>query len=192
MTSSIADDTRWLDLTDQAALVRRGEVTAAELVQAAIERIEALDPALNSVIHRRFEQASKEAAGTLDGPFAGVPFLVKDLWAAAEGDPMCNGNVALKDAGYRAPADTTLVSRYRRAGLVMVGRTNTPELGILPTTEPLAFGPTAQPVGHHPDAGRLVGWVGGRRRRRPRTGGPRLRRGRLHPDPGRRSAASSG
>ena len=145
MTSSIADDTRWLDLTDQASLVRRGEVTAAELVQAAIERIEALDPALNSVIHRRFEQASKEAAGTLDGPFAGVPFLVKDLWAAAEGDPMCNGNVALKDAGYRAPADTTLVSRYRRAGLVMVGRTNTPELGILPTTEPLAFGPTANP-----------------------------------------------
>ena len=66
MTSSIADDTRWLDLTDQAGLVRRGEVTAAELVQAAIERIEALDPALNSVIHQRFEQASKEAAGTLD------------------------------------------------------------------------------------------------------------------------------
>ena len=61
------------------------------------------------------------------------------------GRPDGNGNVALKEAGYRAPADTTWSRRYRRAGLVTVGRTNTPELGILPTTEPLAFGPTANP-----------------------------------------------
>jgi amidase len=141
----IAEDTRWLDLTDQAALVARGEVTATELVEAAIERIEAADGELNAVIHRRFDAARKEASSVSGAPFAGVPFLVKDLWAAAEGDPICNGNIALKEAGYIAPADTTLVARYRRAGLVTVGRTNTPELGLIPTTEPLAFGPTRNP-----------------------------------------------
>ncbi len=143
----IAEETRWLDATDQAALVRTGQVSASELVGAAIERIEAIDPQLNSVIHRRFDRAMGEAAGEgpQDGPFAGVPFLIKDLWAGAEGDPICNGNIALKEAGYRAPADTTLITRYRRAGLVMVGRTNTPELGLLPTTEPSAFGPTHNP-----------------------------------------------
>ena len=191
MTSSIADETRWLDLTDQASLVRRGELTAAELVQAAIERIEALDPALNAVIHRRFEQATEEASGTLDGPFAGVPFLIKDLWAATAGDPLCNGNIALKEAGYRAPADTTLVSRYRRAGLVMVGRTNTPSSASSPPPSrwPSGRRPTR---GTGPDAGRLVGWVGCRRRRRPRA------RRRMPPTAAapsgspRRSAGSSG
>jgi len=142
----IADDTRWLDATAQAELVRTGEVSPTELVEAAIERVERIDPALNSVIHRRFDKAREEATGPLpNGPFRGVPFLLKDLWAASAGDPIANGNVALKEAGYVAAADTTLVARYRAAGLVFVGRTNTPEFGSLPTTEPLAYGATHNP-----------------------------------------------
>lgn len=136
-----------MDATDQAALVRRGEVTPTELVAAAIARIEELDGPLNALTSRRFERALAEAADPSlpDGPLRGVPFTVKDLWAANAGEPMTNGIRALAEAGYRAPADTTLVTRHRAAGLITVGRTNTPELGILPTTEPDAFGPTHNP-----------------------------------------------
>jgi len=141
----LRDEVRWLDATAQAELVRRGEVSSAELVDAAIERIEALDGALNAVIHRSFETARAGAADAGDGPFAGVPFLVKDLYAASAGDPMHNGNTAVRDAGYVAPADTELVARWRRAGFVLVGRTNTPEFGLLPTTEPEAHGATHNP-----------------------------------------------
>lgn len=142
----IADDTRWLDATAQAELVRTGQVTPTELVEAAIARIERFDGPLNSVIHHLDEGARATAAGDLpDGPFRGVPFAIKDLGATSAGDPYCGGNRALLEAGYRAPADTTLVARYRAAGLVFVGRTNTPEFGSLPTTEPEAFGPTRNP-----------------------------------------------
>jgi amidase len=142
----LADETRWLDAVAQAELIRTGEVKAAELVDAAIERVERFDGPLNSVIHPLFDKARDAAANGLpDGPFRGVPFLLKDLSAASEGDPMSNGNIAMKEAGYRPSADTTLVARYRRAGLVFVGRTNTPEFGSLPTTEPIAFGPTHNP-----------------------------------------------
>src|SRR3954454_13435110 len=133
------DELAWMDATAQAELVRHGEVSATELVDAAIARIEKLDPELNAVIHRRFERAREEAADAdlPDGLFRGVPFLVKDLSAPTAGDPMHNGMRALRDASYVAPADNVLTSRYRRAGLVFVGRTNTPELRLLPTTEPL-------------------------------------------------------
>ncbi|HEX9260638.1 MAG TPA: amidase [Acidimicrobiales bacterium] len=142
----IADETRWLDATAQAELVRKGEVKPTELVEGAIERIERYDGGLNSFIHHRFDRARQEAAGALPvGPFTGVPFALKDLWASSAGDPICNGNIALKEAGHRAEADTTLVGRYRAAGLVFVGRTNTPEFGSLPTTEPVAFGATRNP-----------------------------------------------
>ena len=146
----LADDTRWLDATAQAALVHDGQVSATELVDAAIERIEALNGRLNAVVLPLFEKARAAAADTRDvplasGPLRGVPFTIKDLWAASKGDPICNGNAALKEAGQVAPADTTLVARYRAAGLVFVGRTNTPEFGILPTTEPDAWGATHNP-----------------------------------------------
>jgi amidase len=143
---TLADDTRWLDATEQARLVSAGEVAAEELVDAAIERIERWDAELHAIIHPSFERARRAAAADLpDGPFRGVPFVVKDLSAAAEGEPLCNGNAALAAAGHRAAADTTLVARYRAAGLVFVGRTNTPEFGGLPTTEPVAFGATHNP-----------------------------------------------
>jgi amidase len=135
-----------MDAVDQAALVASGEVSPTELLDAAIERIERIDPALNAVTIRWFDHARETAAGDLpDGPFRGVPFLLKDLFAEYAGQPISNGNVALKEARVIADADTTLVSRHRAAGLVIAGRTNSPELGSVPTTEPIAWGPTRNP-----------------------------------------------
>ena len=142
---SLAADTRWMDAVDQAALVRRGDVSPTELVDAAIERIEAIDPALNAVIIRWFDDARRAAGQLPVGPFRGVPFLLKDLWAHYAGQPLTNGCRALKDALPVSTADTTLVSRFRRAGLNIAGRTNSPEFGSLPATEPLAWGPTRNP-----------------------------------------------
>src|SRR6056300_1230912 len=121
--SSLADDTRWLDATAQAELVASGQVSAAELTEAAIERIEHLDGELNAVNLRWFE-AAREAARDPDlpsGPLIGVPFLLKDLNAHMAGTPMTNGNVALRDAEFTCSTDTDLVARFRSAGLVTLG-----------------------------------------------------------------------
>ena len=135
-----------MDATAQAALVRTGEVSPSELVDAAIERVEALNPRLNAVIHRLYDDARAAAAGDLpDGPFRGVPFLLKDLGAAFAGQPLHLGMGVLKEAGFRSPVDTVLATRFRDAGFVTIGKTNTPELGILPTTEPDAYGPSRNP-----------------------------------------------
>ncbi|MDO8390610.1 MAG: amidase family protein [Actinomycetota bacterium] len=144
--SSLADDTRWLDATAQADLVRTGQVSPSELLEAAIERIERTDPALNAVIIRWFDHARDVAAGPLpDGPFRGVPTLLKDLWAHYAGQTLSNGCQALKDLAALSPTDTTLVSRMRGAGFVVAGRTNSPEFGSLATTEPEAWGATRNP-----------------------------------------------
>src|SRR5262245_1419904 len=126
-----------IDATAQAELVRNGEASPAELVEAAIERAEAINPELNAIIQPRYEQAQAVAASELpDGPFRGVPFVLKDLGAGAEaGQPLHMGMRVLKEADFRSPLDSFLVQRFRDAGLVTIGRTNTPELGILPTTE---------------------------------------------------------
>lgn len=135
-----------LDATAQAELVRTGDVSPTELVTAAIERIERTNPSLNAVIHERFEKATAEAGG-IDpaAPFAGVPYLAKDAGCATEGDPYHVGLGALKDAGFRATADSELARRFRRAGFVCVGRTNVPQLLLSATTEPLAHGATRNP-----------------------------------------------
>ena len=145
--SALAEQTRWMDATDQAALVASGEVSPIELLEAAIERIERIDPAVNAVVIRWFDHARATAsdADLPHGPFRGVPFLIKDLFAEYAGQRISNGNVAFKEAHVVADADTTLVSRYRAAGLVIAGRTNSPELGSVPTTEPVAWGPTRNP-----------------------------------------------
>jgi amidase len=135
-----------MDAVDQATLVRKGEATPLELLEAAIERIERVDPVLNAVIIRWFDHARDTARTELpEGPFRGVPFLIKDLFAGYAGQPITNGNLAWKNEKVTSDADTTLVSRYRAAGLVMAGRTNSPELGSVPTTEPLAWGATHNP-----------------------------------------------
>lgn len=145
--SALADETRWMDATDQAMLVAKGEVTPSELLEAAIERIEQSNPALNAVVIEWFEHARSVAADPdlPDGPFRGVPFLLKDLYTSFAGQTLSNGNVALKEAGKIDTADTTLVARFKAAGLVIAGRTNSPEMGSLPTTQPLAWGPTRNP-----------------------------------------------
>ncbi len=147
--SALADETRWMDATDQAMLVAKGEVTPSELLEAAIERIERSNPALNAVVIEWFEHARSVAADPdlPDGPFRGVPFLLKDLYTSFAGQTLSNGNVALKEAGKIDTADTTLVARFKAAGLVIAGRTNSPEMGSLPTTQPLAWGPTRNPWG---------------------------------------------
>lgn len=140
-----------LDGVGQAELVRSGQISAAELVEAAIARIEAANPALNAVITTTFERARRDAIGLgsarlgTNAPFAGVPFLMKDLGAHLAGERYCAGMAVLRDLDYRPDFDTDLAIRFRDAGLISLGKTNTPEWGSLPTTEPLAFGPTRNP-----------------------------------------------
>ena len=144
--STLAEQTRWMDAVAQAALVASHQVSPVELLEAAIERIERIDPVLNAVVIRWFDHARQTATSDLPaGPFRGVPFLIKDLFATYAGQRITNGNIALKEAGIIADADTTLISRHRAAGLVIAGRTNSPELGSVPTTEPVAWGATHNP-----------------------------------------------
>jgi amidase len=140
---SQTDEFARMDATEQARLVRQKEVSALELVEAAIERIEAINPRINAVITPMYEQARAAAQSPADGTFAGVPFLIKDLLASYAGVPMAAGSVFLKD--FVPTHDSTLVARYKRAGLIILGKTNTPEYGIVPTAEPKLFGPSRNP-----------------------------------------------
>jgi len=145
------DQTRWLDATDQATLVRRREVEPLELVEAAIERIEELDPAIGAVAIRWFDAALEQAAQATtdvrpeDAPFPGVPTLLKDLHLHERGQVLTNGNVALQHEQPVSTFDAELVTRMRRTGLVTLGRSTSSELGTLPVTETAAYGPTRNP-----------------------------------------------
>jgi amidase len=133
-----------LDATGLAAEIRAGRLSAAEVVEAAIGRIEERDPVVNALVAERFDAARAEARGALpDGPFAGVPFLVKALGAQVAGLPTTRGSRLWADDVARA--DSTAVARLRAAGLVVLGMTNTPELGKNGTTEPVVHGPTHNP-----------------------------------------------
>ncbi len=150
------DEFAFLDATAQADLVRRKQVKPIELIDAAIERIECLNPTLNAVVTPMYDEARKVASGPLpDGPFTGVPFLLKDLVAQYEGVRLTEGSAFLSD--YVSDHDTELVLRLKRAGLIVLGKTNTPEFGLLPTTEPRLFGATKNPW----DAGRTPGGSSG-------------------------------
>jgi len=136
----------WMDATEQAQAVRSGQTSPSELVEAAIERIERVNPDLNAVIHERFDAARKEAAaGKVSGPFAGVPILLKDLGAAQAGEPLHLGLGALKEAGFRAATDSFIAAKLQAAGCIILGRTNCPEFGTTITTEPVSYGPTRNP-----------------------------------------------
>lgn len=135
-----------LDATAQAQLVRDGEASPRELLENAIAEIELRNPELNAVITDLSEQALAAADGTLpDGPFRGVPMLLKDLACHTDGDPFHEGMEFLKRRNWRARGEQYLAGRFREAGFLFLGKTNTPELGILPTTEPAAYGPTRNP-----------------------------------------------
>jgi amidase len=140
------------DAVGLGELVRRKEISPLELVESAIEGIEKCNPELNAVIHRRYETAREEArkwgkkmekGQAARAVFAGVPFLLKDLGAECKGTPFHEGSRALQ--GYVSKLDTELVKRQKAAGLIIVGKTNTPEFGLLPATEPLLYGPTQNP-----------------------------------------------
>jgi amidase len=138
------NDLAAFDALGQAELVRKGDVSPRELVEAAIERIERANPRLNCVVTPLYEQARKNAVADLPkGPFSGVPFLLKDLLASYARVPMSEGSRLLSD--YVPDQDSELVRRLKASGLLFVGKTNTPEFGILGTTEPELFGPTRNP-----------------------------------------------
>ncbi|WP_433607951.1 amidase [Prescottella agglutinans] len=132
------------DMTGLAASIARGDVSAREVVEFALHRLGERNPAVNAVIADRADAALTEVdAGLPDGPLRGIPFLIKDLHADVAGMPTTNGSRMF--AGRVAERDTELVSRYRRAGLVIIGKTNTPEFGQNASTEPVLFGPTRNP-----------------------------------------------
>jgi amidase len=135
-----------LDATRQAELVHTGQASPTDLVEAAIGRIEQLDPPLQALVRERFDAARRDAAGLLpDGPFRGVPLLLKDLGCHIAGEPTHYGNGALRDADWRAPVDSHLARAFRAAGFVVLGRTRVPELGTTVTTESTAYGATRNP-----------------------------------------------
>jgi amidase len=136
-----------LDATAQASLVKKGEVSPLELVETAIARIEEINPKINAVIHKHFERARAQANVDLpDGPFKGVPFLLKDLGGGnLEGDPIYWGTRFLRDVDFRAASTAYLVDKFLSAGLIIIGRTNAPELGAWTTTEPESYGPSRNP-----------------------------------------------
>jgi len=133
-----------MDGTAQAELVKKGKIRPIELVEAAIERIEKVNPELNAVIALLYDSAQKAAQATIpDGPFAGVPYLMKDNNSSVAGAPTSLGTALLK--GYIPTQDSELTKRLKKSGLIILGKTNTPEFGLLPTTEPQRYGPTRNP-----------------------------------------------
>jgi amidase len=149
------DELAALDATAQAQLVQRGALTPTELVEAAIRRLERLNPELNAVIHPALEGARTLAAAAdlPRGPLRGVPFLMKDIGGAEAGRPSHCGMRFLKKAGWTEPADSYFTQKVRAAGLVSLGRTNLPELALLPTSEPEAYGATRNPWNARHSAG---------------------------------------
>src|SRR5262245_30012040 len=141
---SLTEELASLDAMAQAELVRTKEVKAYELTEAAIARAERLNPALNAIITPIFDSARLYAAGPLpEGEFTGVPLLLKDLLASLAGVKMSSGSRFTRDVV--PDRDSELVTRFKLAGLVIIGKTNTPEFGILPTTERAVFGPARNP-----------------------------------------------
>lgn len=136
------------DALGLAAHVKKREVSARELVEVAIECIEEINPRLNAVVSKRYDYARSLAGQTVpDAPFAGVPFLLKDLGLEWEGFPVTNGSFYFKD--YTATSNWELAKRMKAAGLIPLGKTNVPEMGRSSSTEPRLFGATRNPW--HPD-----------------------------------------
>ncbi len=131
------------DALGLAELVARGEVSPGELAEEAIARSEAVNPQLNAVITKMYDSARAAAQKPPPGPFRGVPFLMKDLSQTVAGVPFSQGSRFLKH--FVPQQDSELTRRLKAAGLIIVGKTNTPEFGLSPVTEPLAFGPTLNP-----------------------------------------------
>ena len=158
----MADQLAHLDALAQAALVRTGDATPLELVDAAIARIERVNPRLNAVITPLFEKARDQATSPQlpDGPFSGVPFLLKDFGCHSVGDPYHQGSRFLKELGWTAKEDTYMAAKLRAAGFIFLGKTNTPEFATMPTTEPDAYGPSRNPWNTEHSTGGSSGGAG--------------------------------
>src|SRR3954453_14926121 len=165
----MAEDLTWKSALEQARMVRDGDCSARELVDAALATVERLNGELNAFVHVATDEARARADKVNTGddrPLAGVPIAVKDLLAPVAGMPMTWGMAAMKD--WVPAEDGNVARRLKRAGVIIVGKTNTPELGILPVTEPDANGVTRNPW----DPGRTPGgsWGGSGARVAPGTG----------------------
>lgn len=132
------------DAMGLAQLIKNKDVSPTELLQTAIAQAEQENPNINAIITKLYDYGQQQIdQGLPDGPFSGVPFLLKDLLGSLEGTPMSNGSAAYK--GSISPSDSEMVARYKSSGLVIFGKTNTPEFGLMGVTEPKAFGPTRNP-----------------------------------------------
>ena len=140
----IREDYESYDALDLAQLVKKGDVSADELLEAAIQRVEERNPKINAVVTPMYDEARRSiAAGLPDGPLKGVPFLLKDLGALYKGVPTSSGSRFFAD--YVPDHDNEMVIRLKKAGVVIFGKTNTPEFGLTVTTEPRLFGPCRNP-----------------------------------------------
>ena len=177
-------DLSTLDATAQAELVRTKQASPAELVDAAIERIEKLNGELNAVIHPLYDRARAAVQrGLPDGPFPGVPIVRQGSRRHARGRAVPRGQRAAEGRGNVATTTSHLFAKLEAAGFVIVGKTNTPEFGLMPTTEPAAYGPTHNPWNTRTRPGGSSGGTRGRGRERHGAARPRGRRRRLDPHP---------
>ncbi|MBT6499429.1 MAG: amidase, partial [Deltaproteobacteria bacterium] len=135
---------RSYDAVGLAGLVRKGGVEPSELLETAIEHAEKINPQLNAIVNQMYDLARESISkGLPNGPLRGVPFLLKDLGANYSGVSTTRGSRLFQDA--IPDYDSELVKRYKNAGLVIFGKTNTPEFGLTITTEPALFGPCRNP-----------------------------------------------
>jgi len=132
------------DATALAGLIARREVSAKEVLEAAIARAETVNPAINAIVHKQYERArSSVASAAPDGPLGGVPYLIKDLGMLEKGEPATLGSSLFKD--FVADHDSAYVARCKKAGLVIMGRSSSPEFGLNPNTEPRLYGSCRNP-----------------------------------------------
>lgn len=148
----MADELVKYDAMGLSDLIRKGEITPAELLEITIHRIERINPKLNAIIYKMYDQARATAeiwstgtktAKTSDSTFCGIPFLLKDLIAECKDTPFSDGSRAVH--GYNSKLDSEIVKRYKASGLIIVGKSNSSEFGVLTTTEPSIHGPTFNP-----------------------------------------------
>jgi Asp-tRNA(Asn)/Glu-tRNA(Gln) amidotransferase A subunit family amidase len=138
------DEYRRQDATALASLIAKKEVSAKEVLEAAIVRAEQVNPAINAIVHKQYDRArSAVAQGLPSGPLSGVPFLIKDLGFFEKGEPATFGSSLFKD--FVADHDSAYVTRCKRAGLVIMGRSSSPEFGLSPNTEPRLYGSCRNP-----------------------------------------------
>src|ERR1700720_2038227 len=138
------DEYRQHDAISLAGLIAKGQVSANEVLEAAIARGEQVNPVINAIVHKQYGQARKAvAAGLPEGPLKGVPYLLKDLGFFETGEPVTFGSSLFKD--FVAHHDTAYVTRCKKAGLVFIGRSSSPEFGLNPNTEPRVYGSCHNP-----------------------------------------------